>query len=497
MKTEPMTQQVVAERALLDNPTFFGLAAEQGTGKTWMLMNDAERQFEAGRIQGLLVLAPKGVHTNWVLREIPTHMSVPTNMWYWKAGAGKRHMARLERLLRADPEDKELVVLAMNIDAVNTKKGLEFAKRFLRTFRCMTVVDESHMIKDPNSKRTKKITEQIAPLSVSRRIATGTMISNGPLDAFGQFDFLRPGLLGTTSYRAFVAEYAELLPQNHRLVQEIREKQAARLGRPVKGAIQVVACDRQGNKKFKNMDKLSRLMAPYVYRVTKEECLDLPAKIYSTHFFELSAKQQRLYNKVAEELRFELEDGDYERYDPLTLGQKLQQLASGFIMVDGEVTDEIDIAEMEPRLKAMETVVETGEGQMIVWARFKQELRAISERLAERGRVVQYHGGTNDSDRNKAIDEFQSGKADFFIANPQSGGTGLTLTAASRVLFYSNSYNLAQRQQAEDRSHRIGTVRPVNYTDLAIQGCIDEKIIAALQGKERTAQGIMKALTAY
>jgi hypothetical protein len=209
MKTEPMKHQLQGELLLANAPEYYALGAEQGTGKTWMLLNDAERQWRSGRIQALLVLAPKGVHTNWVLRQIPEHLSVKCAAESWISGAGKRHAAKLERLLRWDPEDG-LAVLAMNIDAINTKAGFEMARRFLQKFRCMFVVDESHQIKNPQASRTKRVLS-LAPFAVSRRIASGTLVPNNPLDLFAQFEFLRSGLLGTTSYRAFVAQYAELL----------------------------------------------------------------------------------------------------------------------------------------------------------------------------------------------------------------------------------------------------------------------------------------------
>lgn len=483
MKTNPMSQQIEGERRLLAAPQYFALGAEQGTGKTWMLLNDAEHQFTNGRIQALLVIAPKGVHTNWVRREIPTHLSVPHVTEWWASGMGKRHAARLERLLQHD-EPGELVIFAINIDAVNTKPGLAYAERFLRRFSAMLVVDESHMIKNVSSKRTIKINSRLAPLAKSRRIASGTLVANSPLDLFGQFEFLRAGLLGTTSYRSFVAEYAEIYPPDSRLVANIQKR--------TRGEPQIVRVDRDGNPMYKNLQKLGGLIAPHTFRVLKEDCLDLPPKIYQTHYYDLNPSHRRTYDRIAEELRYEREDGEIDIYSALTVIQKLRQITSGFIMVEGEPT-ELTV-DAEPRMKALEELVGLGEGPMIVWASFREELRQIAARLRPFGPVVEYHGGVSSKQRDQAVDDFQSGAAQFFVANAQSGGTGLTLTAARRVAYYSCSYSLVERLQSEDRAHRIGTTRPVVYTDIVATNTIDERIARVLQSKERAATTVMDVL---
>jgi SNF2 family DNA or RNA helicase len=481
MKTQAMEHQKVGEARLLAAPEAFALGAEQGTGKTWMLLNDAEHQFKARRIQALLVIAPRGVHINWVRREIPTHLSVPHAAEFWLSGAGKRHMAKLDKLLREEPGER-LVVLTMNVDAVNTDAGFAFAGKFLRRFKAMVVVDESQRIKSPTALRTKRV-HRLGELAVSRRIASGTLVANSPLDLFAQYQFLQPNLLGTTSYRAFVAEYSELLPDNHRLVQEIRSR--ARHANP-----QIVKRDIMGNPVFRNLDKLQGRMAPHTFRVLKEDCLDLPDKIYQTHYFDLTPAQQRLYNSVRDDMRFERADGEIDTFSALTLINKLRQVTSGFIMVDGEA---IELRESGPRLAALKDIVEDAEGQIIVWASFREELRQIAEALKEHG-VVQYHGGTKAKDREEAVDAFQRGDARIFVANPAAGGTGLTLTNARTVVYHSCSFSLEERLQSEDRAHRIGTKHNVVYIDLVARDTIDERIAAALQAKAGVAAMLLGGL---
>jgi len=479
MKTKPMAHQLQGCALLAGHPEYFALGAEQGTGKTWMLIADAEYQFERGFIDAVLVIAPKGVHTNWVLRELPRHASAPINATFWLSGASQKHMRPIQKQLTATASG-QLIVHAMNVDAVNTKGGFEHAKAFVTKFRTIIIVDESQRIKNPSALRTKRIIE-LGRLATSRRIASGTMVSNSPLDLFSQFDFLKQGLLGTTSYRAFVAEYAVLLPPGSPLVQDIIRRTGAR------GTPQVIARDRSGMPQFRNIEKLRALMAPHMFRVTKEECLDLPEKIYQTVFFELESEQRAAYDVVKKERHWERDDGELDAFSALTVINKLRQITSGFILVDGVP---VELRNAQPRIAALKEVVEDSPGQIIIWASFREELRIIEEELRELG-VVSYHGGTSAVYREHAVDAFQKGEARIFLGNPAAAGTGLTLTAAETVIYYSSSFSLEERKQSEDRAHRIGTKHSVRYVDLVARDTIDERIALALQAKEELAASIL------
>ena len=489
MKTKPMAHQseglnrMAAEPLGLARPLDrFALGAEQGTGKTWMLLADAERAYADGRIDGMLVIAPRGVHVNWVRREIPAHVSTPVLAEFWLSGCGKRHRERIERLFRLDGD--KLAVLAINVDALITKDGFALAMRFVRELRCMIVVDESQKIKNPASMRSKRAYE-LRDYAVMRRIASGTLVDDKPLDLFGQYEFLAPGLLGTRSYRAFVAEYAQTLPSHHPLVQEAARRAGGRVP-------QIIARDEAGRPIYRNLSKLSALMRPHTFRVLKSDCLDLPPKIYQTHYFELNASQRRLYDAVAAQRRFVREDGTIDIYVPMTTLTKLRQITSGFILAGDDVVRLSD--ECQPRLAALRELIEDCEGKVIVWASFVEEIKQVQAALEPFGRVVTYFGETSSSDREAAIDDFQNGDARFFVANPAAGGTGLTLTAASTVIYYSCDTRLGQRQQSEDRAHRIGTTKPVVYVDIVARDTIDEVMAAQFQAKESVAAEIMDAL---
>lgn len=513
MKTNGMSQQLEALRRM-EGKEYYALFMQQGTGKTWCFIADAERLYAAGKIDAMFVLTLNGVHINWTRREIPTHAEFPALIAReWRAGMGKRARARLDDLLkpREDGDVVPLRVLSMNIDAVNTKDGFEFAERFLRSTRAYFVVDESDIIKSLEALRTKRVM-RLRHLAPYRRIGTGTPVTKNPADVFAQMEFLEPGLLGTTSYRSFVAEYSELMPLSTaaEAIKKIRTGQptteAERIAlnsigwgmrqrierNPKMAYAQMVQKAPDGTPKYRNLEKLQRLLEPHSFRVLKTDCLDLPEKIYQTHYFELDSKQLKAYELLRDELRIHPEELD----EPMPVSRlaalvKLQQITSGFVAVPGR--EELTyVSENNPRLAALMDIVERIEGKFIVWARFVEELRQIAQALRAAGiETVEYHGAVNSRDREAAVDGMQSGTARAFVGNAQSAGAGLTITAASTVIYYSNNFNLRDRLQSEDRAHRIGQTRNVVYIDITAADTIDERITANLQSKKGVAAVVL------
>lgn len=490
MKTQGMSHQLEALRRMSGREAY-ALFMEQGTGKTWTLLADAERLYVAGKIDAVFVVAPKGVHLNWVNREIPEHLDAPVIARAWRSGGGKRAMAAMEELFRprGDGDPVPLRVLSMNIDALMTKDGVAFATRFLLATRAMMIVDESSRIKNPAAGRTKAVM-RLRRLAAYARIATGTPITNAPVDVFSQMEFLESGLLGTTSYRAFVAEYAELMDARHPMMRQMI------LRNPRAAQAQIIARNPDGSPRWRNLDKLQRLLEPHAFRVLKRECLDLPEKIYKVQPFELSPAQRRAYEALSEDLRVQLADGTEATVSALAALVKMQQITSGFVIPPGG-GDPLYISDDNPRLDALKELAQDIDGQFIVWARFREELTHVAAALRELGlRVGEYHGGVSTRDREAVVDGFQRGEIDVFVGQPQSGGIGLTLTRAETVVYYSNDFNLETRLQSEDRAHRIGTRHNVVYIDIVATDTIDESIARALRRKTDVAANVLGDLSA-
>jgi SNF2 family DNA or RNA helicase len=507
MKTKPMAHQTEALKRMARHDeiyrpkygeSFFALHMEMGTGKTFVFLARAEQLFKAGKIDGLLIIAPRGVHTNWVLREIPQHLAVSYTARCWRTGAGKREREQTAEVAERSKKEKaackevlkkngKLRILAMNIDAICTKDGFELAKKFCQTFKVMIVMDESTRIKNENTER-HKAAQALGRYVTYRYEGTGMPVTNKPHDLFGQFEWLQPGLLGTTSYRAFVAEYSVLLnAQDDWAFKKMIEKN------PRMRYAQIVKKDDvTGKPIYRNLDKLNKLIAPHAYRVLKKECMDLPDKVFKQVYFELTPKQRAAYKTMEDDYRYQMEDGTIQGIERLNVVPKLQQITSGFILAKDGST--IYVEDDNPRLKALKDLLENFEDKkVIIWAWFKEEIRAIAALCEAMGRKpVQYHGSIGDKDRDRAIDAFQSGAADTFVGNQASGGIGLTLTAASDTIYYSNNFNLEHRAQSEDRNHRKGQKNQVTYYDIIAEDTVDDTISLALQTKTNLVAEVLR-----
>ena len=233
--------------------------------KTWIIINNVADLWASNDCDALLVLAPNGVHTNWTRLELPRHMPdwVRYRTAAWSAAPRAKERQQLEQILLT--EQGQLRILTMNHEALQTQRGFAFAQRFCKTaFKLMLAVDESDAYKNPSAARTKALFK-LKQFARWRRILTGTPINNAPFDAFSQFSLLDSSVLGTTSYYAFKAEYAELLQEGNPLLAAIKRRAGTNF------TPQVVARGADGRPKYRNLDKLNKLIAPHSFRVRKQD----------------------------------------------------------------------------------------------------------------------------------------------------------------------------------------------------------------------------------
>jgi SNF2 family DNA or RNA helicase len=259
-------------------------------------------------------------------------------------------------------------------------------------------------------------------------------------------------------------------------------------------APQIVMRDAKGKPKYKNLEKLNKLIAPHSFRVLKSECLDLPEKIYKTAYFDLTAEQRRVYNKAEEEGRLTL-NGEDTPFNRLVVLGKLAQITSGYYL-HPDATEPVRIEGGSPKLELLKERVQAvleEDRKVIIWARYHVELKDICDALLDIGLdpgigFVQYHGKVSKKERDLAIDTFEHGNAYVFVGQQQAGGTGITLVAASTVIYFSNTFSLGDRLQSEDRAHRIGQRENVVYINLVARGTIDEKIVDAVETKKNISE---------
>lgn len=455
-----------------DNKTFI----TGNSGKTKVMLDNIGILQKGGHITGALILAPKGVYRNWSEKEIPTHFpdDVDKEVLVWDAAASDTRKRKLLQQIY-DWDRRKFQFMVFNIESLISERGKILLQAFVRTHggNVLALVDESTCIKNHRAKRTKEAIE-IAKRCKARRIATGSPVTNSPLDLYSQCAFLDPGLLGCGSYYAFKNTYANI------------EKVQNRQGQHYEKILS-----------YKNLDRLSALLDKFSFRVTKKECLDLPDKIYTTRDVDLTPEQVKLYREMANYQYTILKDGDdikeMSAQVVLTKLLRLHQILCGtFTSDDGEVK-----RLPNNRLDALQEVLDETSGKVIIWATYLGDIEAIQEMLTNEygaGSFVSYYGATSSEDRTKAIELFQDENSNvrFFVGNVQTAGRGITLTAASTVVYYSNNFSLELRQQSEDRAHRLGQKNNVTYVDLVVRGSLDEKIIKSLLEKRNIANEILK-----
>ena len=463
--TEPYAHQREAFLASCQSAVY-ALLMDMGTGKTKVVIDTMAFNFEEGRINFILVSAPKGVIANWIA-EIDKHLPerIPRKIVLWKPNLTKAKRKELMELYE-DPDG--LKILLMNVEAFSTKKGVDVAEFFVKKFKTLMIVDESTTIKNRKAKRTKAICA-VGREAVMRRILTGSPVTKSPMDLYSQMEFLDPGILGFRSYYAFQGRYA--------IVQ--RRTLGSHSFNHVVG--------------FRRLDELTEKLQAHSYRVRKEDCLDLPDKVYMSRSVELTKEQSDAYVQMKHLALARLDNGEMATTkNVLTQIMRLQQICLGHLTDDDGVVNELP----SNRLSSLLDICDEVQGKAIIWATWTRDIRSIAEALRDRfsvPAVATLHGETPDSERQEIVETFQDRQSElrFLVGHPKTGGFGLTLTAANTVIYYSNSYDLELRVQSEDRAHRIGQENKVTYVDLLSPDTIDEKIVGALRSKIRIADQIL------
>jgi len=465
-KTEPYAHQKDALKKCW-NKESFAIFAEMGTGKTKIALDNACILYNKGKIDRLLVVAPKGTYMNWVDQEIPTHVPdyVEKNVLAWKPNITTKYEQELKAI--RDNNDYKFKIFVMNVESLSTKKGIYYSKLFLNG-KSMMIVDESTTIKNPQAKRTKSILS-LAKEAKYRRILTGSPVTQSPMDLWSQMDFLDPEILGQQSFYAFRTRYAVVITAN------------------AAGGTHKY----QKIVKFKNLAQLGQLVSPHSYRILKKDCLDLPEKTFTKREIELTDEQKHAYGEMKANAMTILKGESLTAVNVLTQLMRLHQITCGHMKTDGGDTLNLKNNRLD---ELMQILAETS-GKAIIWANYIHDILNIEAAIKKEygpTSYCTYYGATKAEDRQRCIYDFQNKMNDcrFFIGNTQTGGYGITLTAASTVIYYSNNYDLEKRLQSEDRAHRIGQKNSVLYIDMVAKGTVDDKIIKSLRNKVNIAKEI-------
>ncbi len=410
------------------------LADDMGLGKTVQVIAHILARKDAGEGGCTLVVAPASLVCNW-LAELERF--APGLCARAMVGTPSERACKIEHV-------GELDVAVTSYDLLRRDVELYAAQRFARV-----VADEAQYIKNPRA----QVSRAIRCIPAGARIAlTGTPIENRLAELWSIFDFAVPGLLGG------------------------RTEFAKRFESPVEGGDAEAA------------QALRALTGPFMLRRVKEDVLaDLPEKTESTVYVELGPEQKMLYLASQDRLARQVQNRGNERFRE----EKLQVLAEltklRQICCDPRLHFE-DYAGPSAKLEACAELVAAaieGSHQVLVFSQFAEMLALIEGALKTRGiaceRLV---GATSREERARMVERFQAGEVPVLLVSLKAGGVGLNLTAADTVIHYDPWWNVAARDQATDRAHRIGQKRAVNVIDLVARDTVEERI-QKMQGRKR------------
>ena len=467
-KTKPYAHQLTALEKSWEKQVY-AYFMEMGTGKSKVLIDNISMLYDKGKINGALIIAPKGVYQNWYNSEIPTHLvdHIDKKMVLWQAMINKTQAKKLNTLFKTG---EELHILIMNVEAFSTKKGVDFAHKFLNCHNALIAVDESTTIKNPGAKRTKNILG-LSKYSKYRRILTGSPVTKSPLDLYTQCYFLSPWLLDHSSFYTFKNRYAVMRTANFG-------------GR----SVQIVVG-------YRNLAELSEKLKPFSYRVLKDDCLDLPKKTFMKRIVQLSDEQKKVYSQMKQTALAFLNGKAATTATVMTQLMRLHQITCGHFTSDDGTTQVLKNNRIDELINLLHEV----HGKVVIWAHYRHDIETIVEHIKKEFNtdvdncVMTYYGDTSVEDRQKAIKEIQDPDSPvrFLVGTPQTGGYGITLTAASTMIYYSNGYDLEKRQQSEARIDRIGQTKPMTYVDIIAEDTVDERIVKALRKKINIASQVM------
>lgn len=406
-----------------------------------------------GECDAVLYFAKKGEYANFPQYQIPEHMpdNVAYKCWVYSGYSTSRHVATIKEALAPRPE---LRILCMNYEAIRNGKGFEIAQAFLRTTKkAMIVADESTAIKDHRSSQYKAMM-MLRPYAKWARIMTGTLITRTPVDIFNQSRFLDKYAMGFSGLTAFRTEF--------------EAKETVFLG----------------NRRFEklagiqNTDELRRRIRTFADVIRKEDCLDLPEKIYKRHVVPITKEQAKLYAEFVDFAIAEI-DGEYvEAVNALSVMSKLHQIVCGQVRMPDGTYRRIKTYRPEYTSDLIRDILENS-GKVVLWSHFRESSAALYEHLMNLGYGVVYmQAGLSTEERVERIEDFKTNpEKQIWLGNPASSGFGITLIEANNTIYYSNSDNYEHRLQSEDRTHRIGQKMSCLYWDMHSPGTVEDNIL--------------------
>lgn len=468
-KTKPYAHQKRALNKILRLDGRCALFMEMGTGKTKVAIDWAGIGFYNAGVRRVLIVAPLSVLGVWP-RQIRQHSNVPSRAFRLE-GSTRRRMATLARVLR-HPDETKLTYLIINYEGIwrEADEGGSVEASILAWKPDLVIFDESHRLKNPTSKQSRA-GYRIGKAVDQTLILTGTPITKAPLDAFGQFRVVDDKIFGRGDQRSDWKNF--------------REKYGIWGG-----------WGKHQLKGYRNLDELITKVRTWSYRVRKEQCFDLPPKLWVDVPVTLSDRSIELYHKMANEMIAEIETGVISTAKiVLTKLLRLSQITSGFLKDENGVIRIFDDAKLRACKDLLhDLVIEEGH-KVVIFVRFIPDIERIAGELVKmKIKYRKLDGSVPGPLRDRFQREFQDGEeVRVFIAQIQSGSEGIELFAADCAIYYSMNNSFINYAQSQDRLHRPGAERheKITYYRLIAPRSVDVLTYRALEEKKNIAKLIL------
>lgn len=532
-KTEPYEHQINAVKFVVDHclkfpdDAYFALFMQQGTGKTKTVIDIAENLCQAGCIDRVLIIAPNGVHEQWGSADekrgqIKMHGFLDSSVFVWKSN-GEKGVKKLDAWVN---QTSKLKYLCVNVEAFSLDRYVKNFRDFVAGGKTMVVIDEATSIKNPQAARTINIVNGLSecqyrgkrvvsrkPLSVVRCVLTGTPYARGIYGIWSLFDFLKQGYFGK-SYYAFKATYGiertvqypgVAIPVRRPLqageIEQIRKKVDEQMYQPQEIAIDYnmsltdvmyILEHRDSLLPYKNLAEVKALVAERAVTIRKEDCLDLPPKIYEKVYVPMSDEQKRITKELQKSAWTMYQNGGLDVKNKTGLIVRLRQVAGGFFPATYELVDDVDEVQYDkadcrpigtlPKLEAIKRRLEEDDDVTIIVCAFRAEAQAVYDELSKDYDCSLIIGGMSAKARQKEETMFTSGQSHILVAVEQAIAKGFNFQMASVMYFYSCAYSAEDRAQIEDRINRIGQTKSCLYVDFISDGSVDESVLESVNG---------------
>ena len=451
-KTKPFEHQMDALQYGLENDRWL-LGHEQGLGKTKQVIDIAvAKKLEKGYKHCLIICGVNGLKWNW-LNEIKTHSNETGYILGQRIVKGKLTIGsntdKFKDVCKLDSISSYFIIT--NVETLRNEDIVKELASLCKSGEIgIVAIDEVHKCKNPASQQGKGVLK----LQPECRIAmTGTPLMNQPFDLYIILKWLGYENHAFGAFKKHYAEYGGF------------------------GGYQVIG--------YKNLNELQERLDEIMLRRLKSDVFDLPEKLYIDEYVEMSGKQEQIYKEITMDIKMNI-DNIKMANNPLAELIRMRQ-ATGYTGILSSTIQES--AKLDRMAELVEESRENNK-QVVIFSNWTQMTDVIVERL-NGYKVGVITGQTKDADRQQVVNDFQNGELDIVVGTIGAMGTGITLTAGTVEIFMDEPWNKANKEQAEDRCHRIGTTQNVTIYTLMCKDTIDERIHELVEKKGAMADALV------